>query len=77
MKLGIVVHTFNSRTQEAEAGKFLQLPASLVYIAKFHNSQGYLERPKLNGTDRDGGVSEAKCNAHTPRTLPFLSGGKR
>jgi hypothetical protein len=81
MKLGIVMHSFNPRTQEAEAGKLLWLPASLVYIAKFLDNQGYLERPglkkkiKLNETETE--CNEAKCKVHTPIILLILSGHKR
>ena len=43
-----MAHTFNptSSTREAEAGEF---EASLVYRAKFQDSQGYIEIPSEGG----------------------------
>ena len=44
-KLGVVAHTFNLSTQEAEAGRFLSSRPGLQ--CEFQDSQGYTEKPCL------------------------------
>jgi hypothetical protein len=47
-RLGVVVHTFNPSTQEAEAGRFLN--SRPAWSTEFQDSQCYTERPCLKKT---------------------------
>lgn len=42
---GLVAHTFNPSTQEAEAGKSLQIPDQAGLQTELQDSQGYTEKP--------------------------------
>lgn len=44
-KLGILAHSFNPGTQEAEAGRFLSLAGHPGPDSKLKDSQGFIKRP--------------------------------
>jgi hypothetical protein len=44
---GMVAHTFNSSSREAEAGRFLEFEASLVYKVSSRIARVYTEKPCL------------------------------
>jgi hypothetical protein len=48
--LGVMAHTFNPSTREAEAGRVLSIQGQPGLQREFQDSQGYLKRPCLKKT---------------------------
>lgn len=45
MFMGVLVYTFNARTEEAEADGSLKFEVSLVYRVNSSTARGYVARP--------------------------------
>lgn len=61
-KLGGVAHTFSLRTWEAEAHKFCEFQASLVYKVSFMTARAAAQRNPIVKSQKKGGINNLNVN---------------